>query len=106
MYMVHCHCSFQNGVTPLIAASFSGHVDTIRALIEAKADINQTDEVMSMGYKLYNTLSLVVLTFYRIVFFYLFAHPTSHSHRAVPSFFYQGGQGSLLITHKKVFMII
>lgn len=38
---------FQNGVTPLMAASFSGHADVVSTLIEANVDINQRDKVMS-----------------------------------------------------------
>ena len=37
----------QHGYTPLIAASFIGHVEIVRILIEAKAQLNiQTKEVL------------------------------------------------------------
>ena len=35
----------QNGRTPLMEASFEGHVDIVRILIEAKAQINTQDKV-------------------------------------------------------------
>ena len=35
----------QNGWTPLMRASFDGHVDIVRILIEAKAQINIQEEV-------------------------------------------------------------
>ena len=35
----------QNGWTPLMTASFNGHVDIVRILIEAKAQINIQKEV-------------------------------------------------------------
>ena len=35
----------QNGWTPLMEASFQGHVDIVRILIEAKAQINIQEEV-------------------------------------------------------------
>ena len=36
---------FQNGQTPLMAASSSGHLDVVKALIEARADVNAVDKV-------------------------------------------------------------
>ena len=38
-------CFIQNGWTPLMTASFNGHVDIVRILIEAKAKVNTQDEV-------------------------------------------------------------
>ena len=35
----------QTGWTPLMKASFEGHVDIVRLLIEAKAQINTQEEV-------------------------------------------------------------
>ena len=35
----------QNGWTPLMIASFNGHVDVVRILIEAHADIHKQDKV-------------------------------------------------------------
>ena len=35
----------QNGRTPLMTASFEGHVDIVRILIKAKAQVNIQDEV-------------------------------------------------------------
>ena len=43
MYTVHL---IQDGWTPLMAASFSGHVDVVLVLIEANADVNQQSKVM------------------------------------------------------------
>ena len=37
--------SIQTGVTPLMKASREGHVDIVRLLIEAKAQINTQKEV-------------------------------------------------------------
>jgi len=36
----------QDGWTPLISASFCGHVDVVHALIEAGADMNKKTKVM------------------------------------------------------------
>ena len=38
-------CFIQMGETPLITASYNGHVDIVKTLIEAKAQINTQDEV-------------------------------------------------------------
>ena len=50
MYTVHCSLSLsiQNGVTPLIAASDRGHVNVVRALLEAHAHVNQRKKVLHM----------------------------------------------------------
>ena len=40
-----CVVYTQSGVTPLMTASFDGHVDIVRILIEAKAQINTQNEV-------------------------------------------------------------
>ena len=40
-----CQTYSQNGWTPLMEASFKGHVDIVRLLIEAKAQINTQKEV-------------------------------------------------------------
>ena len=44
----HCSLSLstKDGLTPLIIASVSGHVDVVRVLIEANADVNQQIEVV------------------------------------------------------------
>ena len=54
--------SSQNGWTPLMTASFNGHVDIVRILIDAKAQINTQEEVCySHNQKtLYNTSSYTV----------------------------------------------
>ena len=61
--------STQNGVTPLMTASFHGHVDIVRMLIEAKAQVNTQEEVhvtctcillLSPENTLYNTSSYVI----------------------------------------------
>ena len=40
------HCWFmQDGWTPLITASFRGHVDIVRMLIQAKAEVNPQERV-------------------------------------------------------------
>ena len=48
---VHCSMSLsiQDGLTPLIIASFFGHVDVVRVLIEAHADVHLQDEVWYTG---------------------------------------------------------
>ena len=38
-------CFIQMGETPLMTASYNGHVDILKTLIEAKAQINTQDEV-------------------------------------------------------------
>ena len=38
-------CFLQNGWTPLMTASIEGHVDIVRLLIEAKAEVNTQEEV-------------------------------------------------------------
>ena len=38
--------STQNGRTPLMTASFNGHIDVVRVLIEAHADINKRQKVI------------------------------------------------------------
>ena len=35
----------QDGESPLLAASFNGHPDVVKTLIEAGANVNQTDKV-------------------------------------------------------------
>ena len=42
---LHSEYSTQDGWTPLMAASLGGHVDIVRILIEAKAQINTQREV-------------------------------------------------------------
>ena len=42
---MYCHVYTQDGCTPLMTASFNGHVDIMRILIEAKAQINTQEEV-------------------------------------------------------------
>jgi hypothetical protein len=39
----------QDGWTPLIAASFHGHVDIVKALIEGRADLEAKDKVRMDG---------------------------------------------------------
>ena len=39
----------QNGWTPLMIASLSGHVDVVRILIKAHADIHKQDKVRYNG---------------------------------------------------------
>ena len=45
---VHCSLSLsiQDGMTPLMTASFNGHVDVVRVLIEAHTGIDQRMKVM------------------------------------------------------------
>ena len=49
---VHCSLSLsmQDGMTPLMAASFMGHVDVVHVLIEANEHINQKAKVMYIEY--------------------------------------------------------
>ena len=35
----------QNGVSPVMAATYHGHLDAVKALIEAGANVNQADKV-------------------------------------------------------------
>ena len=50
MYTVHSHCPYmQDEWTPLMTASFDGHVDVVRVLIEAHADIHSQDKVWCTG---------------------------------------------------------
>ena len=42
---MYCHVYTQDGRTPLMVASFNGHVDIVRILIEAKVQINTQQEV-------------------------------------------------------------
>ena len=35
----------QKGMSPLFVASFRGHLEVVKALIEAGANVNQADEV-------------------------------------------------------------
>lgn len=50
MHMV-LHCLYvQDGWTPLMAASSSGHVDVVSALIEAHADVHTQDNVCSTNH--------------------------------------------------------
>ena len=56
-----CHCISiilytQDGWTPLMTASYEGHVDIVRILIEAKAQINMQEEVCCSYIPLENTL--------------------------------------------------
>ena len=48
---VHCSLSLsiQDGRTPLMEASFSGHVAVVRVLIEAHADVHSQDKVLYTG---------------------------------------------------------
>ena len=53
--------STQGDLTPLMAASFEGHVDIVKILIEAKAQINTQEEVyMLLLPPLHNTSSYTV----------------------------------------------
>ena len=51
---------FQNGWSPLCIASFKGHLDIVKILIEAGADINQTNEVQRVG-RLHVSFSVIVI---------------------------------------------
>ena len=48
--------STQNGVTPLMAASFHGHVDIVRMLIEAKAQVNTQYKVSCSSHQKHTTV--------------------------------------------------
>ena len=53
----------QYGVTGLMAASVGGYTETVRVLLEAKADPNITDEVkLHYSHCLYNTQNLITDT--------------------------------------------
>ena len=57
MSTVYVHVVTQMGRTPVMAASFHGHVDIMRMLIKAKAQINTKDKVCCLLQKIiYNTL--------------------------------------------------
>ena len=58
---VHCSLSLsaQAGTTPLMAASFYGHVDVVRVLIEAHADVNKCRMVLYIFWRLHVHLSLL-----------------------------------------------
>ena len=45
---VHCSLSLsiQNGTTPLMEASLSGHVEVVRVLIDANSHVNKQNKVM------------------------------------------------------------
>ena len=47
--VVLCDLSTQTGWTPLMMASFKGHDDIVRILIEAKAQVNTQEEVHVHG---------------------------------------------------------
>ena len=51
--MIDVHCSLslsiQDGMTPLMTASFHGRVAVVRVLIEAHADIHSQDKVWYTG---------------------------------------------------------
>ena len=47
--------SIQDERTPLMTASFNGHVDVVRVLIEAQADVHSQDEVWYICLRHLNT---------------------------------------------------
>ena len=49
--------SFQDGRTPLHIASFQGHLECIKALIKASADINLADKVIIIKFYVNGTNS-------------------------------------------------
>ena len=53
----------QNGWTPLMTASFEGHIDIVRILIEAKAQINTQEEVCCS----YHQKLITLYTTYNII---------------------------------------
>ena len=50
-------CSLQNGVTPFLSASLSGHTAVVQLLIENGADISICEEVLYSCYTLSSWLS-------------------------------------------------
>ena len=48
-WFVRGACGAQDGQTPLWIASYKGHTGAIQLLIEAKAVVDQTDEVSDAG---------------------------------------------------------
>ena len=49
MYTTHSHTVLQDGRTPLMEASLGGHVDVVRVLIEAHADVRSQDKVWNQS---------------------------------------------------------
>ena len=45
--LVDCFVFVQDGTTPIYMAAQDGHVDTVRVLVESKADVNAADSVPS-----------------------------------------------------------
>ena len=52
--------SIQNGWTPLMIASFEGHVDIVRTLIKAKAQINTQEKVHCTLHTLQSILHVLI----------------------------------------------
>ena len=50
----------QNGWSPLHAASFSGHLDIVKTLIEAGANFNQATKVQCVG-RLHAAFNVIVI---------------------------------------------
>ena len=44
-YMYHCILFHQNGWSPLFASSLNVHLDVVKKLIEAGANVNQAEKV-------------------------------------------------------------